>query len=196
MATHEVIRSQILQSGRTIDALAAESDKVARLAEELAGRLAAGATIYTCGNGGSALESQHFAAELIAHFKRDRRSLPAMSLAADGGVLTAVANDFSFTEVFARQVDGLAQPLDVVMGYSTSGRSANVAAALRRATDIGALTVAFTGATGGTVADAAEIWIPVPSGETARIQEGHLVLTHAICEYIDAVLGGDDVPRA
>lgn len=153
-------------------------------------RIADGGTVITCGNGGSALEAQHFAAELISHFRRDRPSVPAVSLPLDYGVLTSIANDFTFEEVFSRQVEALARPGDVVIGISTSGNSPNVAAAIQAGRSRGATTLALSGRNPGVVGEAADYCLTVDSTNTARIQEGHLMIVHLICEELDARLAG------
>lgn len=178
--------AQIEASARTIGALRACIPAARAASAAICGALEAGHSVLTCGNGGSSLEAQHFASELISHFKRDRRALPAIALPLDHGVVTAIANDYSYAEVFARQVSALAAPGDVVLGFSTSGDSENVLRALQEATRRGATTVAFVGGAPGRIATAADHVLRVESTETARVQEGHLVLTHVMCDEIDA----------
>jgi len=144
-----------------------------------------GGRVYTFGNGGSAADSLHFAEELVARFKRDRRPLAAQSLAADPTVLTCIANDFEFDELFARQVRAFARPGDVVIGFTTSGRSANVVRGLAAARELGATTVVFGGGGGVPASDHADHALIVPSGSTARVQEMHVLLLHLTLEVVD-----------
>jgi phosphoheptose isomerase len=138
------------------------------------------------GNGGSAADALHFAAELVGRFERDRRGLAALALPADTSVLTAVANDYGFERVFARQVEALGSAGDVAIGISTSGASANVLAALVAARSAGMPTIAFTGRDGGDVGRAVDIHVNVPHASAARVQEVHRTLIHAVCELVEA----------
>jgi D-sedoheptulose 7-phosphate isomerase len=138
------------------------------------------------GNGGSAADALHFAAELVGRFERDRRGLAALALPADTSVLTAVANDYGFERVFARQVEALGSAGDVAIGISTSGASANVLGALVAARSAGMLTIAFTGRDGGDVGRAVDIHVNVPHASAARVQEVHRTLIHAVCELVEA----------
>jgi D-sedoheptulose 7-phosphate isomerase len=147
--------------------------------------LAAGGKVLAFGNGGSAADAQHFAAELVGRFMRERRGLPAIALTADSAILTSVANDYSFTQVFARQVEALGRPGDVALGISTSGESPNVATALQLARDRGLKTIALTGRSGGSIGAAADIHVNVPDENTARVQEVHRTLLHVMCELIE-----------
>jgi D-sedoheptulose 7-phosphate isomerase len=156
--------------------------------EAMLASLRAGGKILVCGNGGSAADAQHFAAELVGRFERDRRALASLALTTDTSVLTAVANDSAYARVFARQVEGLGRRGDVLIGISTSGGSANVLAALAAAKDAGLTTVALTGCDGGAVGAAADIHVNVPSRSTARVQEVHRTLLHAMCELIEQEL--------
>ncbi len=157
------------------------SDVIRRLCDAFAN----GGRVYTFGNGGSAADAQHLAAELIGHFRRDRRALPVQALSTDPSVMTAIANDYAYDEVFARQVEGLAGPGDVCVAFTTSGESVNVVRGLEAARRMGATAVALTGGTGGRAAAVADHAIVVPSGETARIQELHLLITHLVSELVD-----------
>lgn len=150
---------------------------------ELCRRLASGGVLYTCGNGGSAADAQHLVAELVGRYLRQRRALGAVALTTDPSVVTCIANDFSYEEVFARQVRALATPADVVVGFTTSGTSASVVRALEAGAERGAYTVAFTG-TGGADLKADRVFV-VESTATARIQEMHLMLLHLLSEYVD-----------
>jgi D-sedoheptulose 7-phosphate isomerase len=144
-----------------------------------------GRRVLTFGNGGSAADAQHLAAELVGHFQRDRGPLAAQSLSTDPSVMTAIANDYAYADVFARQVEALAGPGDVCVGFTTSGESENVVRALEAARRRGATAVVMTGRGGGRAASVADRAIVVPSDDTARIQELHLLTTHLVSELID-----------
>jgi D-sedoheptulose 7-phosphate isomerase len=147
--------------------------------------LRAGNKVILFGNGGSAADSQHIAAELVGRFKRERRALPAIALTTDTSILTAIANDLSFDNVFARQIDALGSKGDVALGFSTSGNSPNVLKALQQARELGLRTVGFTGADGGRLKQYVDICFRVPSRSTPRIQEVHIAVGHALCELIE-----------
>ena len=140
------------------------------------------------GNGGSAADAQHLACELVGRFLRDRRALPAVALTTDTSTLTAVANDYGFDRVFARQIEALGKPGDVAVGISTSGSSRNVLAGLQLARSRGLKTVAFTGGNGGPIGSAADVHVNVPHDVTPRIQEVHRTLIHAVCDLIESHL--------
>ncbi|MGE5155843.1 MAG: SIS domain-containing protein [Bdellovibrio bacteriovorus] len=160
-------------------------------AAQTAAAIQAGGTLFICGNGGSAGEATHLSGELIGPFlDKQRRPLPAIALGFDTAAATAVANDFSFAEVFARQLEALARPGDVLWALSTSGRSPNVAMALEVAAERGLIRVLITGERGRELTDWADIVLAVPSGETPRIQEVHLMLGHFLCEAVEAIAGG------
>ena len=141
--------------------------------------------IMFCGNGGSAADSQHLATELVVRYRRDRRALAAIALTTDTSALTAAANDFSFDGVFARQVEALGRPGDVLIGISTSGNSANILAALHMAKSMGIVPAGLSGGDGGAMKGLADPLIVVPSQVTARIQEMHILLGHVLCEYLE-----------
>jgi D-sedoheptulose 7-phosphate isomerase len=153
---------------------------------------AAGGRLYAFGNGGSAADAQHLAAELIGRYRRTRRPLPAVSLVTDPSVVSCIANDFSYDEVFSRQVEGLAVPGDIVVGFTTSGRSPNVVAGLAAGRAAGATTVLFGAGDGGPAAANADLALLVPASTTARIQEMHLLMLHLISEVVDAWAEADD----
>ncbi|MCZ6781842.1 MAG: SIS domain-containing protein [Proteobacteria bacterium] len=148
--------------------------------------LEGGGKILTCGNGGSAADAQHLASELVGRVRRHRRALPAVALTTDASVLTAIANDYGFSEVFARQVRALASPGDVLVAISASGDSANVVEAARAARDAGCSVVALTGRGGGRLAEHADLLVAAPSDDVCRIQEIHGLCIHAVCEGIEA----------
>lgn len=149
-----------------------------------------GNKMLLCGNGGSACDAQHVAGELVGRFLKERHPLPAIALSAPDAILTCVGNDYSFADVFARQVHALAQPGDIVVGISTSGNSPNVIRAMEAARHCQAVCVGFTGADGGKLREITDICLCVPSKETARIQEAHITLWHAVCEEIENRLFG------
>jgi D-sedoheptulose 7-phosphate isomerase len=158
---------------------------VEAFAADLCNALGAGHKLVVFGNGGSAADAQHFAAELTGHFVAERGPLPAIALTVDTSALTAIANDYSYADVFARQATALCQPGDVVVAISSSGRSESVLRAVEAAKARGAVTWGFTGGSGGPLREAADHSIVVPSSETARIQEMHITIIHAVCAVID-----------
>ncbi len=161
---------------------------VVRAAAAIRDAFAAGRRLFVFGNGGSAADAQHMAAELVGRFERERRALPAMALTTDTSVLTSIGNDYSYDRVFVRQIEALAEPGDVALGISTSGGSANVVAALSAARERGLTTIALTGRDGGPAGKAAEIHVNVPDQSTARVQEVHRTLIHAICALVEMAL--------
>ena len=165
--------------------LLAELAEFARLTLEAFSR---GRRVYFFGNGGSAADAQHLAAELQGRLRLNRAALPALALTTNTSTLTAIGNDTRFTDIFARQVEGLVERGDIVVGITTSGSSANVLAGLRAARRRGARTVAFTGARTEKIKALADVLLAVPSRDTQRIQEAHICLLHALCEVVDATL--------
>jgi len=158
---------------------------VAAVADALQAAFSRDGKVLMFGNGGSALDAQHFAAELVGRFARERRALPAISLTTDTSILTSVANDYTYERVFARQVEALGRAGDVAVGISTSGASANVLAGLQAARSLGMKTVAFTGRDGGAMGAMVDVHVNVPHAVTARIQEVHRSLIHAVCELVE-----------
>ena len=147
--------------------------------------------ILACGNGGSAADAQHFAAELVGRFERERRELPAIALSTDSSILTAIANDYSYEVIFSKQVRALGQAGDVLLGISTSGNSANVIAAIEAAHLKGMSVIAFTGKDGGKIKNIlknSDVHLCVPAERTARIQETHLLLLHCLCDGVDHLM--------
>ncbi len=167
-------------------------DDVRAVGRALVDAFAAGGTLYTFGNGGSAADAQHFTGELIGHYKRDRRPLPAVALTTDATVSTCIANDYAFEDVFSRQVEALARPGDVVAAFTTSGRSANVVKGLVAAKTAGAMTLLFAGGDGGPSLAHADHAFLAPSTQTPRIQELHTFLLHALSEILDAWAAGEE----
>jgi len=149
-------------------------------------RFDAGGTLYTFGNGGSAADAQHLTGELIGHYKRDRRALPAITLSTDPTTMTCIANDYAYDDVFARQVHALTRSGDIVAAFTTSGRSPNITTALAAARANGATTILFGGGDGGTASENADYMLLAPSTSTPRIQEIHTLLLHLISERLDA----------
>ncbi|MFJ1469836.1 phosphoheptose isomerase [Massilia orientalis] len=157
--------------------------------------LSNGNKILSCGNGGSAGDSQHFAAELVGRFERERFPLPAIALTTDTSIITAVGNDYSFNEIFSKQVQAFGQAGDILLAISTSGNSGNVLAAVEAALEREMRVVALTGKDGGKIAQMltdADVHINVPHSRTARIQEVHLVAIHSICDGLDVALFGEE----
>ena len=165
--------------------------KVREMAEIVRRCLGSGGKLLVCGNGGSAADAQHFAAEFIGRFVKERAALPAIALTTDTSALTALANDYAFEIVFARQIHALARPGDVVIALSTSGRSPNVVAAARAGRERGCKVVALTGAGGGPLGEAADLLVAVPSKDTARVQEVHELCLHAVVQEVEKSLFPD-----
>lgn len=163
-------------------------DIIIRIAQLFVQTLKRGGKILLCGNGGSAADSQHIACELVGRFKMERSPLPAIALSTNTSNLTSLANDYSYKEVFKRQVKALARKGDLLIGISTSGESPNVIEAVKTARELGISTVAFTGRDGGQLARSAEVSFKVPSDEIPRIQESHITAAHAICEIVEKEL--------
>jgi len=169
---------------------------IAQAIEMMFAALSNGNKILVCGNGGSAADAQHFAAELVGRFERERFPLPAIALTTDTSILTAVANDYSYREIFSKQVQAFGQSGDILLAFSTSGNSGNVVAAIEAALEREMRVVAMTGKGGGEIGKMltdADVHICVPADRTARIQEVHLVCIHSICDGIDVALFGGDV---
>lgn len=155
------------------------------IAQSMVATLKFGGKILWCGNGGSAADCQHLAAELVGRFRRERRGLPSIALTTDTSILTAVANDYGFEMVFSRQVEALANSGDLLVGISTSGNSKNVVHAMESARARGVVTVAFTGSGGGKLATMADHLFAVASRDTARIQEAHILAGHMLCDWVE-----------
>lgn len=161
---------------------------VVAAAEAINRATAAGGKVLACGNGGSAGDAQHFVTELVGRFEQHRRAVPAVALTADSSVITAIANDYGYERVFSRQVEALGVAGDVCLGISTSGRSRNVESALGAARGLGLITIALTGRDGGSVASLSDISINVAVDSTARVQEVHRTILHAICSLVEQSL--------
>ena len=149
-----------------------------------------GNAVYFAGNGGSAADAQHLAAEFSGRFYKDRKALPSDALHCNSSYLTAVANDYSYEVIYARLLEGLAKPGDVLVGISTSGNSGNIIKAFEMAKTIGVVTIGFTGAAGGKMKDLSDFLINIPSSTTPRIQEAHILVGHIICELVEENIFG------
>ena len=177
-----------------LDAVAALAGPIARAAELMADALKADAKVMACGNGGSAADAQHFAAELLGRFERERGELAALALTTDTSAITAIANDYHYNQVFAKQLRGLGRKGDVLLAISTSGNSANVVEAIAAAHERGIRVVALTGKDGGKIGAMLkedDVNLCVPNSRTARIQEVHLLMLHCLCDGIDQLLFGE-----
>lgn len=159
--------------------------QIKEIADILIDSLKKGGKVIFFGNGGSASDSQHLAAELVGRFKKDRGALPAIALTTNTSILTALANDYGYEIVFAKQIEALAQKNDVAVGISTSGKAKNVANAIKQAKKMGIKTIALTGGDGGELAKLADFSFVVPSSSTARVQEAHITVGHIVCELIE-----------
>ena len=190
------IREHFAESARLkLDASETLAPHIARASRVMTDCLLSDGKILACGNGGSAADAQHFAAELVGRFERERPELPAVALTTDTSLLTAVANDYSFEQVFAKQVRALGSRGDVLLAISTSGSSGNVIAAIEAAHSRDMHVVAMTGKGGGRMNELlapTDVHLCVPHGRTARIQEVHLLMIHCMCDAIDATLLGDE----
>jgi D-sedoheptulose 7-phosphate isomerase len=185
LQVERLLDTQLDRHAEVTVAMRARLPQVQAVADELIRRLAAGGVLYTYGNGGSAADAQHLVGELIGRYLRERRPLPAVALVADAAVVSCIANDYSYDDVFARQIRALARPQDIVVGFSTSGTSPTVVKGLAAARANGACSVAFTSTRGTDLAAAADLAVVVPAEETARIQEMHLLALHLISELVD-----------
>lgn len=169
-------------------ALAEYAATIEEIATQCTRAIQNGGKVMFCGNGGSAADSQHLAAEFVGRYKLERPALNSIALTVDTSILTAVGNDYGYDEVFRRQVEGIGKPGDVLIGLSTSGNSRNVLLAFRKAAEMGITTVALTGASGGKMKEAADIALPVPAAVTNHIQEMHITCGHLICEMTEKML--------
>ena len=182
----ELIQKRVLESIHVKEeTLKKNQDVVVRMAEEMTEALGRGNKIVFFGNGGSAADSQHIAAEFIGRFQKERKSLPAIALTTDSSILTALGNDYGFDVVFARQLEGLGRRGDIAVAISTSGNSKNVIEGVKQAKKIGMKTLAFTGCGGGKLAPSCDLSLIVASDVTARIQESHICFFHILCEIVE-----------
>ncbi len=159
--------------------------QISQVAEELKACLKRGGKILLMGNGGSAADSQHIAAEIVGRFKKERRGLAAIALTTDTSIITSVGNDFGYDYIFSRQIEALCRPEDVVIGITTSGDSKNVVAAIEEANKLGATTIGLTGGAGGKLTEICKFNLIMPSSDTPRIQEAHIFVGHSLCDLLE-----------
>ena len=160
--------------------------EVIAVANELRATIRRGGKILLMGNGGSAADSQHIAAEIVGRYKKERRGLPAIALTTDTSILTSIGNDYGYDYLFARQIEALCRPEDTVIGITTSGNSKNVMHAIIEANSMGATTIGLTGGSGGKLLDLCKFNLVVPSSDTPRIQEAHIFIGHSLCDMLEA----------
>jgi D-sedoheptulose 7-phosphate isomerase len=160
-------------------------EKIFCAIEKISKALKDGRKLILMGNGGSAADAQHIAAEMVVRFKKERKALPAIALHTDTSCLTAISNDYSYNKIFSRQIEAFCNKGDVVLGISTSGNSENIILGIKKAKELSAITIALTGMHGGKLNDIADIVMNIPSRNTARIQESHILLGHMICEIVE-----------
>jgi D-sedoheptulose 7-phosphate isomerase len=189
--TRDFLADEIGRHRAAVASVEQAGPRLVEVSEQICARLSRGGIVYTCGNGGSAADAQHLAGELIGRYKRERRPLGAVALATDPSVVTCIANDYRYEDVFARQAQALCRPDDVLVGFTTSGRSASVLRALQVGREVGAYTVAFTGAGGAGLADLADVAFVIDDTATARVQEMHVLMLHLISEYVDRWAAGE-----
>ncbi len=182
-------KDEFLQSLREIKKLAEKTEKlypaVAEVSDRITKAIDNGFKLMICGNGGSAADAQHMAAEFVNRFLKERRPLPAVALSTDTSVLTSISNDYSFNEVFSKQIEALGQPGDILIGISTSGNSTNVANAVKTAKSKGIFCVGLLGKNGGIIKELCDLDITVNSNSTPRIQEMHIFIIHTICQMVE-----------
>jgi D-sedoheptulose 7-phosphate isomerase len=188
-ANHQILTESFEETARILTELAAsQRAQIVRAADLMASAIRAGRKIIWFGNGGSATQSQHMAAEFVGRFSKERRSLPSLSLTENMASVTAIANDYQYELIFARQLEGLGQPGDVAIGLSTSGASRNVLAGLRKARELGMVVLGLTGSVETAMPSLCDVCLAVPSTNTARIQEAHLAIGHVLCALVEDVL--------
>lgn len=191
MGNIDVIKERIGDSIRVKESLLTNDqllDTVCKLADEIVACISHGGKLVICGNGGSASDALHFAGEIVGRFQKERKAWPAVVLNADVATMTAIANDYGYDEVFARQVEGHVKPEDVFIGISTSGNSENVYRAMLKAKEIGAKTACLVGKDGGKIGRESDYAIIVPCNVTARVQESHIIIIHILCELAEVKL--------
>lgn len=186
MSYEHNIQSAIAEHQSAITQLAPLVPLIAQIGEALRTCLQNGGKMLLMGNGGSAADSQHIAAEIVGRYKKERRGMPAIALTTDTSILTSVGNDYGYNHIFSRQVEALCGPNDVVIGISTSGNSANVVAGIEAAHAVGATTIGMTGSRGGKLAELCDLTFCAPSTDTPRIQETHILVGHIWCDIIEA----------
>ena len=190
MNTIDIINNHISDHINTIKDIHKNNEsKIEKISKILSSCLSNNGTIYWCGNGGSAADSQHLAAELVGRFKEDRPALRSVSLTTDSSVLTCIANDYSYDNIFSRQIEALGRKGDVLVAISTSGNSANIISALQTARKLKVDTISLLGKDGGEAADFSDTSLVIDSPSTARIQESHILIGHILCDLIERELG-------
>jgi D-sedoheptulose 7-phosphate isomerase len=186
----DIIQNEFDEHIKAVKSLDGLKDEVANATQLCIESLKAGGKILLCGNGGSAADAQHIAAELVGRFKLQRKGLPAIALTTDTSTLTSIGNDFGFNHIFKRQIEALASDNDVVIGISTSGNSENIINALKVASDLSCKTIGFAGQDGGLMNGICDVILVAPSTDTPRIQEMHIIIGHTICHLIDQEFSG------
>lgn len=181
----QVFQNAIAEHIGVIQTLGSQISLLEQIAGEMTRAVCDGRKVLWCGNGGSAADSQHLAAELMGRFRRERPGIASIALTTDTSILTAIGNDYGYERVFQRQVEALGTRGDVLVGISTSGNSRNVCAAIESARNLGCFTIAFTGEGGGAMARLADVALRVASRDTARIQECHILCGHMLCDWIE-----------
>lgn len=190
MVAKNIIHHNLSEHLKTIEMVSNTlADQIEKIGQILSVSLKSNGTLFWCGNGGSASDSQHLAAELVGRFSKNRRALRSIALNTDTSVLTCVANDFSYEDVFSRQIEALGRSGDVLIGISTSGNSENVLRAFKSARKMNLVTVALLGKDGGSCKELVDYALVIPSDSTARIQEMHILIGHILCELIEQELG-------
>lgn len=179
------ILESIHEHQQVIKGIEALAPLIEQMAQRITAAVQAGGTVFWLGNGGSAADAQHLAAELIGRFKKERKALPSLSLSTDTSVLTCLSNDYDFSFIFARQLEALCRPQDVVIGLSTSGNSPNILRGIEVAKQRGAYTIGLTGQSGDKLIHQVDLGLAVPSKNTARIQEAHILIGHMVCEWVE-----------
>jgi D-sedoheptulose 7-phosphate isomerase len=182
--------SDIRDHIRAAEAMSENVSILQSIADRITESLRGGGTLYLCGNGGSAADAQHVAGEFVGRFLRERRPLPAVALTTDSSILTAIANDYGYDQVFARSVTALAKPGDIVAGISTSGKSASILSAITAAKAAGASSIGFTGEAESPLSQICDLTFRAPSRHTPRIQEMHILAWHLICDRVEEALAG------
>jgi len=185
------IEMQLKESADAKMEMAGNSDEILKIAELIVNCYRSGRKVVLFGNGGSAADAQHLAAEFVSKFRLERRGLPAIALNTNTSIMTAIANDYEFGRIFERQVESIVNEGDVAIGITTSGDSDNVIRGLLKAKEKNATTIAFTGRSGGKVKDVADITLKVPSDDTPRIQEVHITVGHIICEIVEEEIANE-----
>lgn len=188
---HDKICTQLTEHGQVMDLVRSKlTDKIAEAVNLICQALADGHKVLIMGNGGSAADAQHFAAEIVSRFKLERQAWPALALTTDTSILTAIGNDYGFDFVFRRQIEAFASAGDVVIGISTSGQSPNVLHALGSARERGCRTIGLLGRDGGQIREFVDLEITVPVNDTPRVQEAHITIIHIICDLVEQTLSG------